>query len=142
MLFKWQQLIVDITLLSCKVLLLDCLRVHEYYLPFILHSCHYKIQATEKTRKLMMADDIQEECRRYASIEKVFRIFHLMFCITACLFEMVLIQSCSFKVLAVAPIIWRPVQQLKLVKETLQKEVWRICRKWTSLTLSVVCFAF
>ena len=50
---------------------------------------------------------------------------------------MVLIQSCSFKVLAVAPIIWRPVQQLKPVKETIDKEVWRICRKWTSLTLSV-----
>ena len=54
---------------------------------------------------------------------------------------MVLIQSCSFKVLAVAPIIWRPVQQIQLVKETIDKKVWRICRKWTSLTLSV-CFAF
>ena len=54
---------------------------------------------------------------------------------------MVLIKSCSFKVLAVAPIIWRPVQQLKPVKETIDKEVWRICRKWTSITLSV-CFAF
>ena len=76
------------------------------------------IHATTKSN-LQKNEEADDECRRYASIEKGFRIFHLMFCITACLFEMVLIQSCSFKVLAVAPIIWRPVQQLKLVKETL-----------------------
>ena len=90
-----------------------------------------------KTRKLMM------------SVEGIYwkRISHFSFNVLYnCLLAwkligwMVLIKSCSFKVLAVAPIIWRPVEQLKPVKETIDKEVWRICRKWTSLTLSV-CFA-